>query len=89
MENKRFNSDSMVNRKKIPNIDGPIEHFLPKFLLSDLMDKSEREERIVTESTRDEIYESNFSNIDLFDSQEENDPILDELKVKDVTKFYD
>jgi len=84
MENKRFYSDSMINRKKVPNIDGPIEHLLPKFLLSDLIDKSERGERIITDSTRDENFESNFSNIDLYDSQEENDPILDEMKFKDV-----
>jgi len=84
MENKRFNTDSKVSRKKILNIDGTIEHLLPKFLLSDLIDKSEREDRIITDSTRDENFGSNFSNIDLYDSHEENDPILDELKVKDV-----
>ena len=84
MENKRFNSDSMVSRKILPNLGRPREDLLPKFLLSDLTDKPEREEQIITDSTRDENFESNFSNIDLFDSQEEYDSILDELKVKDV-----
>ena len=82
--NKRFNSDSKISRRKIPNIEGSIEHLLPKFLLSDLIDKSDREERFITDSTRDENLETNFSNLDIYDSHEENDPILEDLKIKDV-----
>jgi len=84
MDSKRFNSDSMVNTKKIPNIEGPIDHLLPKFLLSDLINKSEREERIITDSTRDENLESNFSSLDIYDSHEENDPIFSDFKFIDV-----
>ena len=87
MDSKRFNSDSMINRKKIPNFEGPFDHLLPKFLLSDLIDKSEREERIITDSTRDENLESNLSNLDIYDSHEENQPIFDGLKLKDVFTF--
>lgn len=88
MENKKFISDSVVNRNKIPNTEGQIEHLLPKFLLSDLIDKSEREERIITDSTRDENLETNFSNLDIYDSHEENDPIFNDLKIKNVISQF-
>jgi len=89
MENKRFNSESKVNRKQFTPIDGQIENLLPKFLLSDLIDKPERDERIITDSTRDENFESNFSNLDIYDSHEENDPYSYDFKIKDVfISFY-
>ncbi len=89
MDIKRFNSDSKLNRKKIPFFEEQIEHhLLPKFLLSDLIDKSEREDRIMTDSTRDGNLELNFSNLDIYDSHEENDPIFDDyVKLNDVFYF--
>lgn len=82
MEPKRKNSDSKLNKMPSPTIDKPFEHLLPKFLLSDLNDKEDT--RYVTESTRDENLESNFSNIDIYDSLEENSPILEDFKLKEV-----
>ncbi len=84
MENKRFNSESHLFRKKILNIDGTIEHLLPKFLLSDLIEKSDKVERPITDSTRDENIEGNFTNLDIYDPYEDNDPIMQDYKLDEV-----
>ena len=84
--NKRVNSDSMLSKKIVPNVDTPIDHFLPKFLLNDLYDKDES--RFVTDSTRDENIDFNFSNLDIYDSHEDSDPILEDFQIKDVCKSF-
>lgn len=76
---KIFFSDTVTSRLFPIGSEGQIEHLLPKFLLNDFEDS-----RFITDSTRDENLDINFSHFEVNDSQEE-ETILEAFKLKDVS----
>jgi len=81
--NLQMHLDSNIQRLNMNISDEPYENLLPKFLLSDIINKDDST-RLITESSKDDNLDRNFSYLDVCDFPEEIEPILEDFNLKNV-----